>query len=512
SGAVLSDGGSFGQINNLQIFPSEYVILCSFDDLDEFRQYGKVIGLSSLPSLGNTTDSLQLFAASGATLDYVFYSDDWYADPEKSGGGFSLEKVDPDYIDCNQAQNWSASTELIGGTPGKVNSIDGEYRDVFLPMISSIRVVDNNSLVLVFNEQMDLASLEMTSLYSADQNIGEPILAFATAPHFTEVRLSFDADFQENIMYSLTINGLKDCAGNELSGEFFFGLPLPVQAGDVLINEILFNPRSGGSDYVEIANVSNKIIDLSSLLIGEIFPDTDSIFNVDLLTEQSELFFPGDLICLTRDVGFQIQQYQPIAAAKFLEMESFPSYDDAEGECVIATNTGEIVDLFRYEDDFHYPTLIEDDGVSLERISLQIPGSEADNWHSAASTLRFGTPGYPNSQALELNLNTAAVRLDRESFSPDLDGVGDVVSIEYDFEFVGANAKVSVLDSQGRLIKVLQQNTLLGTEPGAFFWDGTDAKGTKADVGIYIILFELIPEAAGRREVYRLPVVLAAKF
>ncbi|MDW3646413.1 MAG: lamin tail domain-containing protein [Bacteroidia bacterium] len=512
SGSVLTDGGGFALINNLQIFPNEYVILCKLDDAEEFESFGKTVGLDGFPSLGNATDSLTFFAVSGDVLDFVYYSDDWYGDPDKASGGFSLEKIDPNYLDCNQPDNWRASEALDGGTPGSENSINGSYTDTELPLISGIRILGSNGLELIFSEQMDPASLEMLSNYVAGQGIGTPILAMATAPHYTSVRLSFDQDFQENILYTLDVAGLLDCASNELEGSFSFGLPLPAQIGDVLINEILFNPRSGGADYVEIANVSEKILDLKSLRIGEIFPETDSIFNSDPLTTTSVLFFPGQLICLTADAGFQIQQYQPIAAANFLEMESFPSYDDGSGECVIFSDSGAVLDRFYYEDDFHYPTLIDDDGVSLERISLSVPASEASNWHSAASTLRFGTPGYPNSQEIDQNSMISEVRLDRESFTPDLDGVGDVVAIEYDFDFNGANARVSVLDSQGRPIKILQQNTLLGTEAGSFFWDGTDAKGTKADLGIYIILFELTQAENGQRQVYKLPVVLAAKF
>ncbi|MEM8887020.1 MAG: lamin tail domain-containing protein, partial [Bacteroidota bacterium] len=512
SGAVLTDGGGFALIPNLQIFPDEYVILCKLDDAEEFEAFGKTLGLDGFPSLGNATDSLTFFALNGDVLDFVYYSDDWYGDPDKASGGFSLEKIDPEYLDCNQPQNWRASEALAGGTPGNENSINGSYTDSEAPLLSGIRIVGSNGLELIFSEQMDPESLEELANYVAGQGIGSPVLAIARRPHYTSVRLSFDQDFQENVLYTLDLAGLLDCASNELQGSFSFGLPLAAVAGDVLINEILFNPISGGADYVEIANVSEKIIDLKSLRIGEIFPETDSIFNSDPLSSNSVLFFPGQLICLTADVGIQIQQYQPIAAANFLELESFPSYDDGSGECVIFTDSGAVLDRFFYEDDLHYPTLIDDDGVSLERISLSVPTSEASNWHSAASTVRFGTPGYPNSQLIDEGSEFAEVRLDRESFTPDLDGVGDVVAIEYDFDFTGANARVSVLDSQGRPIKILQQNTLLGTEAGSFFWDGTDAKGTKADVGIYIILFELTKPDNGQREVYKLPVVLAAKF
>lgn len=512
SGAVLSDGGGFAQLGQFQIFSGDYIILCAREALSQFRGLGQVVGLDNFPSLGNGTDSLTLFAASGTVLDYVYYSDSWYQDPDKSSGGFSLERIDPDYIDCNQPANWRASQDLSGGTPGRENSIDGEYTDDLAPFIVGIRIIGLNGLEILFSEQMDITSLENNSLYSLDQGIGEPVLALAESPHFTAVRLSFDTDFQENVLYTLSLTGLGDCAGNTLTIEYPLGLPLAADAGDILLNEILFNPRSGGSDYVEIINVSEKVIDLASISIGEIFPGTDSIFNSDRVSRNSFLFLPGQILCLTPDVNSQIQQYQPIAAANFLEMSSFPTYADASGEAVVFSDSGKVMDRFYYEDDFHYPTLIEDDGVSLERLSLSRSLEGSANWHSAASTVRFGTPGYANSQAQDNPDNIAEIRLDRDVFTPDLDGLSDVVAIQYNLDIVGATARISVLDSQGRLIKIIQQNALLGSEPGAFYWDGSDAKGTKADLGIYVILVEVSVPDAGTKDIYKLPVVLAAKF
>jgi len=512
SGAILSDGGGGAAIRDLQIFAREYVILCNQSDQQEFQVYGKTLGLENFPSLGNTTDSLSLISASGELLDYVYYGDHWYQNPEKAEGGFSLEKIDPNYLDCNHADNWKASEELTGGTPAKKNSVDGVFVDNEIPAITGLRILDENGLELLFSEQMDAGSLENMSFYTLNQGIGEPLFAFAQEPHYQSVQLRFTSDFLENVIYTLRINGIKDCAGNEIDQKYVFGLPVSAARGDVLINEVLFNPRSGGSDYVEIVNVSEKVIDLASLRIGEIFPDTDSIFNSDILSPVSLLLLPGQIMCLSPDIAGQIQQYQPVAAANFLEMASFPSYDDASGEVVIFTDSGIVLDRFFYEDDFHFPTLIEDEGVSLERISLRRPTNEPGNWHSAASTVRYGTPGYANSQALGGPDRVSEVRLDREVFTPDLDGKWDVVAIEYDFDFAGANARISVLDNQGRLIKIIQQNALLGTEPGAFYWDGSDAKGTKADMGIYLILFELTMPTSGEKSVYKLPVALSARF
>ncbi len=39
----------------------------------------------------------------------------------------------------------------------------------------------------------------------------------------------------------------------------------PAQPGDILFNEILFNPLPGDPDYLELYNTSGKVIDASRL-------------------------------------------------------------------------------------------------------------------------------------------------------------------------------------------------------------------------------------------------------
>ena len=134
------------------------------------------------------------------------------------------------------------------------------------------------------------------------------------------------------------------------------------------------------------------------------------------------------------------------------------------------------------------------------------------NWHSAAATVNYATPGYANSQAFESNPGSEEVQLNPTTFSPNDDGVDDVLGIEYQFPFPGANAQISIFDTQGRLIKLLQPNILLSPESGTFFWDGTDSKNTRADIGMYVVVLEVTNQSNGSRQLYRRVCVLADRF
>ena len=51
-------------------------------------------------------------------------------------------------------------------------------------------------------------------------------------------------------------------------------------------------------------------------------------------------------------------------------------------------------------------------------------------------------------------------------------------------------ANVKIFDQEGRAIKELAHNELLGTE-GFFRWDGDQDNGSRARMGYYMIWFEI---------------------
>ncbi len=511
----LSDGGSIAQWESLVLLPREHLIICQDEFAEEFRSLGRVLSLPFLPSQNNSGDTLRLLTPFDGLMDEVIYERSWYQDEIKDDGGFSLERIDPDFVNCNNSHNWRASQSSQGGTPGQLNSINGLFEDATAPQIQSLSVTENG-LLINFSEPMDLVELGNTENYEVDQEIGIPLLALVSSELGNQVELTFAQALDTNRIYLLTLSDLTDCSGNPLASEgeihIPIGIPVPAMPGDLLINEILFNPYTGGADFVEIANAGENILDLQDLLLGESLPASDTFFNADPVSESSILLLPGELVCLTRDVAFQQRVYQTPPEARFLEMSGFPSYDDAEGVVALVSSDSVLFDRFEYLDDFHYPTLIDDDGVSLERLSLFVASQEPSNWHSASSLVGYATPGYTNSQAQALTQTDEEVFLGLQVFSPNLDGVDDLLPIHYQFDFVGANARVYIYDTRGNLVKRLQENLLLDPAPGVFFWDGFNERNQKAAVGMYVVVFDVLNDDTGQRQVYRKVAVLADVF
>jgi hypothetical protein len=207
------------------------------------------------------------------------------------------------------------------------------------------------------------------------------------------------------------------------------------------------------------------------------------------VTADNQLLLEGEYLALTTNPTKVKEQYYSENPSAFLRMASLPAYNNASGSVILSGINKQLTDFFEYDESMHHPLLNQVAGVSLERIHFDRPTSDRTNWHSASASAGYATPGYKNSQFSQPIDADKEVIVHPEVFSPDNDGVDDVLNITYRFDSQGLTASVHIFDSQGRLVKNLVGNELLGTE-GTISWDGRTEDNQKASIGIYIIFFE----------------------
>ncbi len=121
-GWQLLIGTSVKEIGAVTLAPNGYLILTHEDGAAAMGTYGDVFGFSSL-QLTNSGASLSLLSAEGRTISSVSYTDKWYNDAAKADGGWTIEQIDPNNP-CGGKNNWTASVDPSGGTPGTINSVD----------------------------------------------------------------------------------------------------------------------------------------------------------------------------------------------------------------------------------------------------------------------------------------------------------------------------------------------------------------------------------------------------
>jgi hypothetical protein len=451
-----------------------------------------------------------LLSPEGRTIHAVAYDLSWYQNVLKSEGGWSLEMIDTG-LPCHASENWSASTDPSGGSPGRPNSIRGTRSDLQSTRLLRSFTKDSLTIVAVFSEPLDSQTASSSGRYAMDHGMGNPAAAEPVTPLFDKVILKFSRPMQERTIYTLQVNGVWDCAGNAmpLSEETNAGLPRPAAPGQLRINEVMFNPRSGGTDHIELLNAGPGIIDASKLFLAN-RNASNILSNLKRCREEPFLIFPGDHPTFTADRFATMRDYFVKRPSLLIGMASLPSYPDDAGTVVVVDESGRELDDFSYKDTYHFPLLSIREGVSLERIDPKSPSNDPSNWHSASTDAGYGTPTGRNSQFASGDTVLGNIHVTPNVFSPDQDGFNDILIVEYRFPSQGYSCSVILFDQGGRPVRYLARNALCGNT-GQFKWNGLDERDKRLAAGVYYVVAEAF-NLEGKRRVWRKAVAMAYRF
>ena len=497
--------GQSGPMPSFVLQPDSFVIICTGGAVAAMQAYGRVLSVTSFPSLDNDGDQLYLKSNTGLTIHAVSYSLSWYQNAVKSDGGWTLEMIDTKNP-CAGITNWKASTDTRGGSPGIKNSVDAVNNDQTFPSVRNAYAIDNLNIVVVFDEPVDSLKGATIGNYSIDGGLGIQSVT-SISPLFDRVQLRLTTAMQANSVYNITVNNVTDCKNNSIGSrnKAKVGLPVDPAANEMVINEILFNPKNG-SDYVEFYNRSNKIFDANKLYVAN-RNGSGAISSTRLISPTPYYIFPGDYLVVTEDAVNLALDYLVQNPDAVFVVSSLPSFPDDEGDVILLNFQGVVVDEVKYKDDWQFALIDDAEGVSLERIDPDGSSQEANNWHSAASTAGFGTPTYKNSQYKLLQSINATIEVSPKVFSPDNDGRDDIATIQYKTTEPGYIANITIYDAYGRPVRSLVKNGTLGLE-GYWVWDGLDDKRLKLPVGTYILFTEIF-NLNGKKEAFKNVIVLA---
>lgn len=507
SGWRISDDRSESILEEFILMPGNFVILCPMSNTLVFKAYGPTIGVSPWPTLNNDKDQIRLMREDGHLIDQIDYTTQWYKSSIRSQGGYSLEMIDP-YNPCSQEDNWKASMDPDGGTPGKINSVYANKPDLRGPELLHVFPKDAQTLILAFNENIDTMSLGQSEIRLNNEVIRGTI---STGPAAATLELQLPEPLMEGKSFVLEVFSVKDCNGNYIHKEknkFMFGLIEDAGPGEVIINEVLFNPKIGGVDFVEIYNHSSKYLNAKDWKLANVAIEQETGEEIVLahstIIQEDFLVPPQAFLVLTTSIAKTLE-YHP-KAKNLLEMRNMPSYPDKEGTVIVLDANNRQYDRFDYSDAYHSPILSDVEGVSLERIAYDEATQDPNNWTSAASTHAFATPGEYNSQSRRLQVIEGEIKVSPNVISPDNDGFNDYTTIQYSFRNQHYIASVYIFDSAGRVVKEIAEQVSLGTT-GFFSWDGTDQQLRRVKTGVYMVYFQVF-DMAGEVRVFKEPIVI----
>ncbi|WP_430405088.1 lamin tail domain-containing protein [Fluviicola sp.] len=494
SGWKLGDQSGDGTITSGFINPGQHRILCATANMPDFLGSS---GVSSFPSYNNSSDDVVLKDNTGLLIDRISYTDDWYQDPVKQDGGYTLELINPN-DPCSDASNWIASNNTNGGTPGAQNSVYDITPDTQVPHLTSLVALSPNYLEVHFSEGMDSTSLVNATITTTPNLTVQSISVVSTFSN--QAVITFNQNLTLSQHYSFSYGPVSDCWLNAatLSGDFALA-DIP-QAGDLVINEILFDPATGGSDFVEVYNRSSKVINLNGLMIANLDEDT-------IQFDQNFFLNPGSYVVLTPDSNYQKSTFPEAVPGRFYAT-SLPSLNN-DSSTIQLIYSSVVIDKVSYNEDWHLSLIDDTENKTLERINPEGASSNASNWHTAAETIGFGTPGKLNSQYQSGSVSSTFGTTE-PIFSPDNDGFQDVLLFKYNFD-IGMIATLKIFDNQGREVHTLFSSELLGQQ-GSFTWDGMMSNNQKAPIGIYIAVIEAFSvDGGGKQFAKRVGFTLAGK-
>jgi len=466
NGWVFKDAGSPKIINeDFVLAPNKYVLLTKPDNAADLNTYGDVIGVSSFPALNDPGDDLILSNPQGDVVHEVLYKKGWLNDSAKEEGGWALELIDPyTYCELGSEENWGASIDGSGGTPGRLNSIAESTTGEIPPTVKMITMLSSNKIEVQFTGPIESSTIKDINNYSLSGNDIKLTISyiFTCSSDNTCVEIEIIENFDFNTIYSLTISN------------------------------------------VALYNQSNKIIDLNNLNIQ------DSGSPINILTNKS-LLKPNTYALLTEDTISIRKAYNLPDSANLVEVENLPDLNNS-GDVIRLSNIDfSTIDSIQYSPDWHFRLLDNTKGVALERISFTNPSQDATNWQSASKAVNFGTPGYQNSQTNQSSqqIFNEIINIENKTVSPDNDGFEDLLIINYQTEQNGVAANLYIFNERGQLIAHPIKNELLGNS-GIFKWDGLDDSGARLPLGIYIVYAEFFG-LDGKISKQKIPVVLAGK-
>ncbi|MGD9900239.1 MAG: lamin tail domain-containing protein [Calditrichaceae bacterium] len=108
------------------ILPGQFKVITESKSLTDFYEVDDtlLLELENLPTLNNSEDMVRLIHPAGETIEEVHYTDLWLEG--ESWRKPSIERINIG-LGCDLQSSWGPSTDIAGGTPGKVNSIFSDF-------------------------------------------------------------------------------------------------------------------------------------------------------------------------------------------------------------------------------------------------------------------------------------------------------------------------------------------------------------------------------------------------
>ncbi|MBK8982914.1 MAG: lamin tail domain-containing protein [Ignavibacteria bacterium] len=453
-----------------------------------------------------------MYNASGVVSDSLTYNNSW-----GGASGFSLERK-LSGVNTNISSNWSSSIHPDKATPGKRNSVTPLPNDLMLYSFDTqpIYAYSGSEITMklkIKNTGISSANGFTAEIYYDNNNdsagqINERICAgnFAVliSGDSSEFQCSYTPSDTGYKQFIAVINFPDD--NDTLNNKLYKKIYVSDQSGGggVVINEIMYDPVTGYSEWIEILNNSGIPVNIkkwkyieSSLI--------RTISDSDLVLNHGEYFIvANDTSVYEAFPHLKLPSYH-----NKISIISGMSLSNTGEKLTLADSLNNTIDAVTYSPDYHNPNIDDTKGISLERINPKFLSDDRYSWSSSANPAG-GTPGLVNSIFTAGVKSESNVNVFPNPFSPDGDGFEDFAVISFKLNTNIAQIRIKVYDIKGRQVRTIINNSVSGSF-GEIIFNGLDDNNQKLRPGVYILMIEAIDDRGGASENLKAPVVIASK-
>jgi hypothetical protein len=371
-----------------------------------------------------------------------------------------------------------------------------------------IKQLSPYELQFIFSAPVDISNASCTI-----DDLGEAV-RIAYGENQSLVNVKFSNRLESETDYYLAWDNLSDLANGTLIDlvlEIYFDdeaenpaepeLPAEpdVEPGELIFNELLPNPYTGGSEYIELYNRSRRRLSLYGLVIATRKPDGSlnthyPLSGVEAVVEE------GGYALLSKDME-GVRPFYSISSPDVLYELKLPVLANTSATLVLFRETdGVVIDEVSYSSKWHATSIKDQKGIALERIDPEAPTQEMSNWTSATAIARYGTPGYQNSQYKKED--NPATHIEPPVLAPD-----GLYHIRYQLNHPDYHCRAYIYDLSGRRVTEIANHQLMALE-GELTWNGKGANGIHLLTGLYIIYIEMYNSDNGQSVRYKKPFLI----
>ena len=373
--------GNAKNLSKNTILPDSFLVILSNSAFDEYYFIDNKMSLTSFASLSNKSGIIELIDTVGLVVNRIDYEKDWYHNNEKDNGGWSLEVIDPENF-CGGVNNWQVSENILGGTPGSVNSVNANNIDINLPSIISIIPINSKTILVRFSESVK-NTLRLDNFILNGMN---PVEVCIDSLDATMVVCNFSNEFVQKENYGFSVFSISDFCDNILSDTIVNFTYYKPQLYDVVFNEIMSDPLPSVGlpevEYLEIYNRTEYELQFYEWSIKV----NNSLRELPYFTISSNSYL---IICDSEDV------LQFNAQLNVQGVDNFPGLP-LSGSIALINQDEKLICKTDYESIWIIDDFKADGGFSLERIDYNNPHESSFNWQ-ASNSKKGGTPGFVNS-------------------------------------------------------------------------------------------------------------------